>query len=110
MVCQWGMSDRIGPVTFRQGETHPFLGREIAEQKDFSEETAKLIDEEVRQIIQDMEKKARQILESHRDKLETLTENLLKHETLSKQEIDDLLGTEKEEMEDVYEEKKKVAN
>jgi cell division protease FtsH len=100
MVCQWGMSDKLGPVTFRQGEAHPFLGREMAEPRDFSEETARLIDEEVRRIIQDMEKEAVQILESHRDKLDILAESLLHHETISRQEIDELLGEEKEEEEE----------
>lgn len=72
MVCQWGMSEKIGPVTFRHGETHPFLGREIVERKDFSEETAQLIDEEVRKIIQDMECKAIEILKFNKDKLDAL--------------------------------------
>jgi len=110
MVCQWGMSDKVGPVTFRQGETHPFLGREIAEQKDFSEETARLIDEEVRGIIQGMEEKARKILESNRDKLDALARGLLEHETLSREEIDDLLGTEDEESEETPEKLKRVAS
>jgi cell division protease FtsH len=110
MVCQWGMSDKLGPVTFRQGETHPFLGREIAEHKDFSEETARLIDEEVRRIVQDMERKAEDILGSNRDKLDTLAENLLKHETLSREEIEELLGTENEEREEASEKLKKAAN
>ncbi len=91
MVCQWGMSEKIGPVAFRHGETHPFLGREMAEQKDFSEETARLIDEEVRGIIQDMERKAIEILKSNKDKLDALVQSLLEHESLSKEEIDQLL-------------------
>jgi cell division protease FtsH len=106
MVCQWGMSDRVGPVTFRQGETHPFLGREMAEQRDFSEETARLIDEEVRRIIQEMEEKAREFLESNREKLDALAEGLLEHETLSREEIDETLGSEGEESE----EEEKAAN
>jgi cell division protease FtsH len=110
MVCQWGMSDKVGPVTFRQGETHPFLGREIAEQKDFSEETARLIDEEVRGIVQGMEEKAGEILESNRDKLDALAEGLLEHETLSREEIDDLLGPENGDLEEASKKLKKVGS
>jgi cell division protease FtsH len=97
MVCQWGMSDKVGPVTFRQGELHPFLGREMTQQKDFSEETARLIDEEIRRIIRDMEEKAREILTSHRGQLDALAEGLLENETLSKGEIDEILGREEPE-------------
>jgi cell division protease FtsH len=110
MVCQWGMSDKVGPVTFRQGETHPFLGREIAEPKDFSEETARLIDEEVRRIVQDMEKRAGDILVSNRDKLDALAEGLLRHETLSRDEIDDLLGAEPKEWEEESGEVRRAVN
>jgi cell division protease FtsH len=92
MVCQWGMSDKLGPVTFRQGETHPFLGREIAEQKDFSEETARVIDDEIRRIIREQEKKAEDLLDSNRDKLDSLAEALLEHESMEKEEIDQLLS------------------
>jgi cell division protease FtsH len=93
MVCQWGMSDKVGPVTFRQGEPHPFLGREMAEPKDFSEETARIIDDEVRRIIQEMEEKAKEILTSNRDGLDALTEGLLDNESLSREEIDEILGS-----------------
>jgi cell division protease FtsH len=92
MVCQWGMSDKLGPVTFRHGEEHPFLGREMAQQKDFSEETARLIDEEVRRIIQEMEEKAGEILESNRDQLDELAEGLLERESLSREEIEEMVG------------------
>jgi cell division protease FtsH len=91
MVCQWGMSDKIGPVTFRVGETHPFLGRELTESRDFSEQTARLIDEEIRAIVGDMEKKAEETLADNRDSLDALTDQLLEHETLSKEEVDNIL-------------------
>jgi cell division protease FtsH len=91
MVCQWGMSERLGAVTFRQGEEHVFLGREMTEQKDFSEHTARVIDEEIQHIIESMEKKARCLLEHHRDKLATLATALLEHETLEVQEVNRLL-------------------
>jgi len=92
MICQWGMSEKLGPVTFRHGEPHPFLGRELTEPKDFSEHTARLIDEEIQRIAQQMEKRAEKILSTHRDKLEALAEQLLEHESLTKQEVNKILG------------------
>jgi cell division protease FtsH len=94
MVCQWGMSEALGPMTFRQGEEHVFLGREMTEQKDFSEHTARLIDEEVQHIMQAMEQRAVHLLEQHQDKLETLAHGLLEHETLEIDEVERLLGVE----------------
>jgi cell division protease FtsH len=91
MVCQWGMSDKIGPVTFRLGETHPFLGRELTESRDFSEHTARLIDEEIKSIVGKMEKKAEETLGTNRDSLDALSEQLLEHETLTKEEVDKIL-------------------
>lgn len=92
MVCQWGMSDNLGPVTFRRAEPHPFLGREMAEQRDFSEHTGRLIDEEIQKMTREMENKAGEILESNREKLEKLAGALLEHETLDNEEINELLG------------------
>jgi cell division protease FtsH len=91
MVCQWGMSEKLGPVTFRVGETHPFLGRELTESRDFSEHTARLIDEEIKSIVGKMEKKAEEMLGANRDSLDALSEQLLKHETLTKEEVDKIL-------------------
>ena len=97
MVCQWGMSDEIGPVVYKRGEQHPFLGRELAEEKDFSEQTARLIDQEIKRITVDMEKKATALIEDHRDGLETLAQGLIEHETLSREEIESMINPEKEE-------------
>jgi cell division protease FtsH len=97
MVCQWGMSDKLGPVTFRQGEPHPFLGREMTEHRDFSEETAHTIDQEIKKITTEMQEKARTILADNRDKLDTLVEALLEHETLDREEIDELLDLQEKE-------------
>lgn len=91
MVCQFGMSERIGPVYFQRGEQHPFLGREITQSTDVSEHTAKLIDEEVRRIIQEMEQKTEETLNSNREKLVILADALLERETLMIEEIDRLL-------------------
>jgi cell division protease FtsH len=95
MVCQWGMSDTLGPVTFKSGEEHPFLGRELAQQKDFSEHTARIIDEEIQGIIHRMEKKARDTLSENRDMLDTLATALMEKETMVKEDIDALLNGEK---------------
>ena len=92
MVCQWGMSEKLGAVTFRRGEEHVFLGREMAQQKDFSEYTARLIDEEIQSLIHEMEAKATTLLEHNRDKLDILAKALLEHETLEAKDVDHLLG------------------
>jgi cell division protease FtsH len=91
MVCQWGMSDELGPVAFRKGETHPFLGRELAENRDYSEYTARVIDEEVKHITLGMEKKAYEALNDRPTLLDALVAALLEHETLSRDEIDAVL-------------------
>ena len=91
MVCQWGMSETVGPVTYRQGESHPFLGRELADEKDYSEYTAELIDKEIKNIAQSMEKKAHDLLEKNRGQLNKLASELLKHETLGREEIERLM-------------------
>jgi len=98
MVCQWGMSDRLGAVTFQHGEPHPFLGRELTQPKDFSEYTAQVIDEEIQKIVGDMEQKAEKTLTDNRDKLEALAKELLKHETLTRSEVDKILSDTEEEM------------
>lgn len=98
MVCQFGMSKNIGPVAFNKGETHPFLGKELTEQKDFSENTAKIIDEEVKDIISSMEEKAVNLLEENKEKLIRLSKKLLKEETLENEDIDKLLALDQEKI------------
>ena len=92
MVTHWGMSDRLGPVAFRVGEEHIFLGKEIQEPRDFSEGTAQIIDEEVQRILREADEHAFEILSNHRDNLEALVEALLQREELLKEEIDQILG------------------
>jgi cell division protease FtsH len=92
MVTHWGMSDRLGPMSFRIGEEHVFLGKEIAEPRDFSEETAHVIDDEVQKLLREADERAFQLLETHRDMLDRLVEALLQKEELLKEEIDALLG------------------
>jgi cell division protease FtsH len=96
MVTHWGMSDRLGPMAFRVGEEHVFLGKEIQEPKDFSEGTAQIIDEEVSRILREADERAYHFLESNRDKLDALVEALLQKEELLKEEIDEILGGTKE--------------
>jgi cell division protease FtsH len=91
MVCEWGMSEKLGPVSYSHGEA-VFLGRDMGKQKNYSEETAREIDSEVRNILEKAEKRAYNLLLEHRDKLELLADTLLKKETLKSEEIDEILG------------------
>jgi len=110
MVTQWGMSDRIGPVSYKVGEEHQFLGREMAQPKDFSEYTAKVIDEEIKRIVSEMEENARKLLEENRNKLDALAHALLIHETVTSDEIDRLIGQKaNKESEDKIEEEEEKA-
>jgi cell division protease FtsH len=92
MVCQWGMSDKIGPVTFSRGEEHPFLGMKLAQEKTFSEEMAWLIDQEIAEIIRGAEATADELLRTNRDKLDALASALLEEETLDGKRIDEVLA------------------
>ncbi len=92
MVAQWGMSQRVGPVSFRDSDDHPFLGREMGEVRDHSEHTAQLIDEEVARILREEDHRAFSLLSEHREDLEKLTEALIEHEVLSVAQIEALIG------------------
>ena len=92
MVTHWGMSERLGPVTFRDSEDHPFLGREIAEPRRFSEHTAQVIDEEVSRILREASDRARDMLTQHRQQLECLAKALETEETLDDVAIEKLIG------------------
>jgi cell division protease FtsH len=87
MVCEWGMSDKMGPLTFGKGEEHIFLGREVARPKDFSEETAVLIDSEIKRIVVECATRARHMIESNLEKLHALARALLERESLDGEEI-----------------------
>ncbi len=88
MVTDFGMSDKLGPRTFGDKQELVFLGREISEQKDYSDQTAKLIDEEVYRIIQQAHDTARKILEENRSKLELLAKRLIAEETIEGEELE----------------------
>ncbi|HWA99877.1 MAG TPA: cell division protein FtsH, partial [Pirellulales bacterium] len=92
MVTHWGMSERLGPVAYRTAEEHPFLGREITEQREFSEHTAQVIDEEVSRILHEAAEKASKLLATNRDKLELLATRLAEREVLDEREIEELIG------------------
>jgi cell division protease FtsH len=94
MVCEWGMSEKLGPLTFGKREEHIFLGREFARHQDYSEETAVLIDAEVKQIVLDAAGRARSILEEQIAKLHHLAKALLDHESLDAEEITRVLAVE----------------
>jgi cell division protease FtsH len=94
MVCEWGMSEKLGPLTFGKREEHIFLGREVARHQDYSEETAVLIDAEVKQIVLDSAARARSILEEQIAKLHRLAKALLEHESLDAEEITRVLAVE----------------
>ena len=87
MVCEWGMSEKLGPLTFGKNEEHIFLGREVARQKDYSEDTALLIDSEIKRIVLDAANRARQILVDNIEKLHALARALLERESLDSEEI-----------------------
>ncbi len=92
MVSQWGMSKLLGPVYYQKGEEHVFLGREMASAKDFSEATAKLIDDEVRKIITGIEQEIIGLFEDHKKELVTLSDKLIGQEIMYAKEIKSLVN------------------
>jgi len=96
MVCEWGMG-KMGPVSFGKKEEHIFLGREISENRNFSEKTAVEIDDEIKAIVRDAHVAARKLISEHRRELKALAEALLDRETINGSEIDKIIGLEVEE-------------
>ena len=94
MVCEWGMSDKMGPLTFGKKKEEIFLGREIAQHRDYSEDTAQMIDAEVKRIILEAEDKARTLLKANLDKLKRIALALLDREILDGHELDQLIDGE----------------
>jgi ATP-dependent metalloprotease FtsH len=94
MVCEWGMSEMLGPLTFGKAEETVFLGREIATHKDYSESTAQLIDKEIRGLVEGAYDRALGLLSENRDKLELLAAALLEREALDGDELGRLLRGE----------------
>ncbi|RLS39369.1 MAG: ATP-dependent zinc metalloprotease FtsH [Planctomycetota bacterium] len=91
MVAHWGMSDRVGPMAFRVGEEHLFLGKEIQESRDFSEGTAQIIDQEISRLLREADEKAMDLLSKNRNYLEAVTDELVLKEEMLRVEIDEVL-------------------
>jgi cell division protease FtsH len=92
MVCEWGMSEKMGPLTYGTKEEQVFLGKDFSQQKNFSDQTAKLIDQEVKALVMGGYNKAKEILVESRDTLERLALALLDRETLNADEIEALIA------------------
>src|SRR5262249_58917667 len=88
MVCQWGMSDKLGMVQYGDSNEYVFLGREMMRSKDYSEHTAQEIDDEVKRIINENYQRAKELSHSHRDKLEIIANALLEFETLEGAQVE----------------------
>jgi cell division protease FtsH len=92
MVTKWGLSDRLGPLTYTEEAGEVFLGRSVTQHKQVSDETAHAIDEEVRRVIETNYKRAKEILETSLDKLHAMAEALIKYETIADDQIQDIMA------------------
>ena len=95
MVTQWGMSDKLGMVLYGDSDEYVFLGKEIAQNKTYSEQTAQQIDAEVRRLIDEGFNLAKGLIEKHRDKLDLIANALLEYETLDGKQVEDIVRTGK---------------
>jgi cell division protease FtsH len=98
MVCEWGMSENLGPLSFGKREEQIFLGREIAQHRDYSEQTAVNIDQEVRRIVEDNYERCKGMLTHNVELLHGLAEALLEKETLESRDIEDMIAAIKPEI------------
>jgi cell division protease FtsH len=87
MVCEWGMSDGMGPLTFGKREEQIFLGREISKTQDYSEETAVQIDQEIKKLVTENYERAEQLLTEHKAILLKIADELLAHEVLDAEQV-----------------------
>jgi cell division protease FtsH len=92
MVCEWGMAEELGPVTYGQEDEPIFLGKEIARHKDYSEDTARHIDDAIKRILDAARVSAERIVVEHKEALEKLADALLARETLIDDEVRTILG------------------
>ncbi|MDQ6630384.1 MAG: ATP-dependent zinc metalloprotease FtsH [Verrucomicrobiota bacterium] len=95
MVCQWGMSDKLGMVQYGNETDHLFMGRDMMQRKDYSEFTAQEIDTEIKRIITEGYNVAKEVIETHRDKLEIIAQALLEYETLDGSQVEEIIRTGK---------------
>jgi cell division protease FtsH len=101
MATRWGLTERLGPLTYTEDEDEVFLGRSVTQHKHMSDDTARLIDEEVRDIIDAAHGRARDLLEAHLDQLHLMADALMKYETIDKKQIDQIMeGREPDPPED----------
>ena len=94
-VCQYGMSEKLGMVLYGSDAEHIFIGRDMAQRKEYSEATAQEIDSEVKRIINEAYAIARDIINANRDKLEVIAVSLLEFETLDGSQVDEIVRTGK---------------
>jgi len=92
IVKEYGMSDRFGPISFGEKDDMVFLGKEIGEEKNYSEKTASEIDKEVEKILKDAEKTAIKVLKKERKLLDKLSERLCEKETIEREEFEKIIG------------------
>ena len=92
MVSAWGMSQRIGPAAFITGGEHPFLGKEMSQQRNFSDKTAQIIDEEIMRILNDTSQQVEALLGENRNMLDALAQALIIREELDESQIEEILG------------------
>jgi cell division protease FtsH len=91
MVCEWGMSDKLGMVGYGSHEDQVFLGRDINRSRDYSEATAQEIDREVRRLVDEGYDRAKELIMAHRDKIEIIAQALLEYETLDGDQVKDIV-------------------
>lgn len=91
MVCEWGMSEKLGPMTFGEREEHLFLGREITRHTDYSNETAQIIDQEIKRIVDECYEKSKKLIIDNKDKLEIIAKLLLEKEVLDGKEVTEIV-------------------
>ncbi len=91
MVCEWGMSEKLGPLSFGKRDEHIFLGKEMAHPRDFSEQTAREIDEEVKNIVNENYERAKRLLSDNIETLHKLANTLLEKEVITGEEIDKII-------------------
>jgi cell division protease FtsH len=95
MVCEWGMSDELGPLSFGRREEQVFLGKDISQSRDYSEQTALTIDREIRNFVEVNHKRAKQIVTDNVEALKRIAEALIEYETIDGEEVDQLIRGEK---------------
>ncbi len=95
MVTEWGMSEKLGPLRYNENQQEVFLGHAITQRQNMSEDTAKLIDQEIRRIVTEGESKAREVIATSRHELEAITQALMEYETISGDEVTGVMRGEK---------------